>query len=114
MWSSIRVRGQLWAKQGRQQKNTRNSTRSTSGGDSANDTPNETTAPQVPDTMETNMKDLVTKMRLLRTEVNNIAGISTRIEEKVDRLNEDVNNLKEENKDIKNNCKVRIHLFSRG
>ena len=44
------------------------------------------------------MNDLVTEMRLLGTEVNSITGISTRIEEKVDRLNEDVNNLKEENK----------------
>ena len=33
---------------------------STSGGDSANVTPNAATAPQVPDTMETNMNDLVT------------------------------------------------------
>ena len=97
-------------------KNTRNSTRSTSDGDSANGSLNEATTPQVPDTMETNMNDLVTEMRLLKTEVINITGIS-RIKEKVDRLNEDINNLKEENKDIKKvmkECKVRIYLFSRG
>ena len=52
-----------------------------------NDTPNEATAPQVVDTMETNMKNLVTEMRLSGTEVKKVADISTRIEQKVVRLN---------------------------